>query len=66
MTNTNETQPIDEGNLPRPYNNVRDWLNLVETIGELKRISGAHWNLEIGTIAELIYRERAGAIPARV
>ncbi len=33
-------------------------------MGELKRIYGADWNLEIGTLAELIYRERSGVIPA--
>ena len=33
-------------------------------MGELKRINGADWNLEIGTMAELIYRERFGTIPA--
>ena len=33
-------------------------------MGELKRINGADWNLEIGTMAELIYRERSGTIPA--
>src|SRR6266478_7401083 len=53
-----------EGNLPRPYEDVRQWLDLVESMGELKRINGADWNLEIGTMAELIYRERSGTIPA--
>ena len=33
-------------------------------MGELKRVNGADWNLEIGTMAELIYRERSGTIPA--
>ena len=33
-------------------------------MGELKRIDGADWDLEIGTMAELIYRERTGTIPA--
>jgi 4-hydroxy-3-polyprenylbenzoate decarboxylase len=59
-----ESEPISEGNLPRPYEDVRQWLDLVESMGELKRINGADWNLEIGTMAELIYRERSGTIPA--
>jgi 4-hydroxy-3-polyprenylbenzoate decarboxylase len=46
------------------YKDVREWLRLVESIGELKRIEDADANLEIGTLAELIYRERAGIIPA--
>jgi 4-hydroxy-3-polyprenylbenzoate decarboxylase len=48
----------------RGYTDLREWLSLVDSIGELKRIEQADCNLEIGTIAELIYRERPGAIPA--
>ena len=59
-----QPEPLHEGNMPRPYDDVRQWLELVESMGELKRIDGADWNLEIGTMAELIYRERTGTIPA--
>ena len=48
MALPHEYQAIDEGNLPRPYEDVRQWLELVESMGELKRINGADWNLEIG------------------
>jgi hypothetical protein len=64
MAIAHEPEQIDENNLPRPYEDVRQWLELVEQMGELKRIDGADWNLGIGTMAELIYRERAGTIPA--
>src|SRR5918999_6482646 len=64
MTSAQESQRIDEGNLPRAYEDLRQWLDLVESMGELKRVNGADWNLEIGTMAELIYRERSGIIPA--
>ena len=64
MTSPEQTVHTDEGNLPRPYNDVREWLDLVDSMGELKRVDGADWNLEIGTMAELIYRERGGTIPA--
>ena len=64
MALSETTQPLHEGNMPRPYEDVRQWLELVESMGELKRIDGADWNLEIGTMAELIYRERTGTIPA--
>ena len=63
MAMPHESQAIDEGNLPRPYDDVRQWLDIVESMGELKRINGADWNLEIGTMAELIYRERRGHVP---
>lgn len=49
---------------PKPYEDLRDWLDIVDEMGELKRINGADWKLEIGTLAELIYRERSGVIPA--
>jgi UbiD family decarboxylase len=55
---------VHEGDLPHHYEDVRQWLDLVESMGELKRINGADWDLEIGTMAELIYRERSGTIPA--
>ena len=64
MSSAEESQRMDEGNLPRPYADVRQWLDLVESMGELKRVNGADWNLEIGTMAELVYRERSGIIPA--
>jgi UbiD family decarboxylase len=35
------------------YRDLREWLERVEAIGELKRISGADWQTEIGAIAEL-------------
>ena len=46
------------------YTDLREWLKLVDSIGELKRIVSADCNLEMGTVAELIYRERPGVIPA--
>ena len=64
MSTTGKPEPIHEGIMPRPYEGVREWLELVESMGELKHINGADWNLEIGTMAELIYRERPGTIPA--
>jgi UbiD family decarboxylase len=35
------------------YRDLREWLEQVEAFGELKRISGARWDTEIGAIAEL-------------
>lgn len=53
-----------EGSLARPYEGLREWLDIADSIGELKRINGADWNLEIGTLAELIYQKRPGVTPA--
>ena len=37
---------------------LRHWLTQVEGLGELRAARGAHWNLEIGAIAELILERR--------
>ncbi len=45
---------------PRPnrgYGDLRDLIALLEERGELMRIDGADWNLEIGTLQELIFAE---------
>ena len=36
---------------------LRDWLKEVENHGQLQYINGAGWDLEMGSIVELIYRE---------
>jgi UbiD family decarboxylase len=36
------------------YSDLRGWLEEVDGIGELKRITGAHWDREIGGISELM------------
>src|SRR5207247_8660264 len=41
----------------------RCWLDGVETLGQLERISGAHWDLEIGALTEIIL-ERLSSPPA--
>ena len=41
------------------YNDLRDLVAELEKQGELKRIQGAHWDLEIGVISELSF-ERGG------
>jgi 4-hydroxy-3-polyprenylbenzoate decarboxylase len=37
------------------YDDLRDWLGIVEGMGELKRLGGAHWNLEIGAITDVVH-----------
>jgi hypothetical protein len=37
MSIPQESEPISESNLPRPYEDVRQWLELVESMGELRR-----------------------------
>src|SRR5436309_2441116 len=40
---------------------VREWLTAIDELGELQRVDGADWNLEIGGISELNYRRRPPA-----
>src|ERR1044071_1589981 len=47
-----------------PYVDLREWLKIGDRFGELETIEEADWNLEVGTLAELIYRERDGINPA--
>ena len=42
----------------RPHEDVREFLVRAEEQGELLRISGADWNLEIGTLGEIVNHAR--------
>ncbi len=39
------------------YTDLRGWIEEVDKIGELKRLDGVDWNLEIGAITEIVCRE---------
>ena len=56
--------PIRLGEFAQPHADLREWIARVDSIGELLRVSGAHWNLELGAVAEMIYRARPGTSPA--
>jgi 4-hydroxy-3-polyprenylbenzoate decarboxylase len=40
---------------------LRDWLRVIDDLGELQVVSGADWNLELGGISELNYRRKPSA-----
>ncbi len=46
------------------HTDLRDWLEAVESRGELQHINGASWDLEMGAITELVYREGKDPKPA--
>ncbi|OGA45383.1 MAG: hypothetical protein A3G25_09295 [Betaproteobacteria bacterium RIFCSPLOWO2_12_FULL_63_13] len=47
------------------YNDLRDLIEIFDQMGELKRVDGADWNLEIGAILELLSQaSREGMAPA--
>ncbi|MDP2917358.1 MAG: UbiD family decarboxylase [Dehalococcoidia bacterium] len=43
---------------------LRDFIQAVEARGELKHVAGANWDVEMGSIVELIYREGKHPKPA--
>jgi len=45
------------------YEDLRDWLSQVDRIGEVLRLSGADWNLEVGALCEIIVRESKKNVP---
>src|SRR6516225_406913 len=56
--------PIRIGEFAEPHVDLRDWIERVEGIGELLRVSGANWKLEMGAVAEMIYHARPENPPA--
>ena len=54
---------IKAGRTPS-YTDLRDWIEIVDSIGELRKVDGADWNLEMGTLAELLATESKGPVPA--
>ncbi|MEE8334338.1 MAG: UbiD family decarboxylase [Alphaproteobacteria bacterium] len=46
------------------YRDLRDLLDRFEEMGELEKIDGADWNLEIGAVAETVAAANPGRAPA--
>jgi UbiD family decarboxylase len=44
--------------MDEPLLSLRSFVDAVDSFGELKRVPGANWDLELGAIAELSYRAR--------
>lgn len=44
------------------FKDLREYLARLEEVGELQRISGAHWDLEMGVISELSYENQGPAL----
>jgi 4-hydroxy-3-polyprenylbenzoate decarboxylase len=42
------------------YNDLREWMKLVDDLGELRTIRGAHWDLELGAIADEVFHMDPG------
>ena len=46
------------------YEGLRDWLAKVDQLGELRKLDGVDWNLEMGAIVDVLYREHPPYPPA--
>ena len=44
---------------------LREFLAAVEAAGQLKTVSDAHWDKEMGAVTEVLYREKVDQAPAR-
>ena len=48
------------------YRGLRDWLAKVDRIGELRSLEGIDWNLEMGAVVDVLYREHPPYPPALI
>ena len=46
------------------YDGLREWLDHARDMNELAEFSGAHWDTELGAIAEIMVRDNAERAPA--
>src|SRR5437763_14689187 len=46
------------------YRGLRGWLDVTDRFGELKRVSGAHWDVEMGAITHMLTDKSGGTAPA--
>ena len=46
------------------YRGLRGWIDTVDRLGELKRVSGAHWDVEMGAITHMLTEKSGGTAPA--
>ncbi len=49
-----EGAPISDLRHHIPYRNLREWIDQVDKLGELRRVSGASWQEDIGLATELL------------
>ena len=60
------TRPQKYNAYDAPHADLREFLRRIEAAGELLARPGAHWDLEIGALAEIVYHAQARAAGAPV
>ena len=48
------------------HHDLRNWLESVEKQEEVRHISGANWDIEMSSIAEIVYREGKNPKPVLI
>jgi 4-hydroxy-3-polyprenylbenzoate decarboxylase len=48
------------------YRGLRDWIEQVDKMGELLKVTGAHWDREMGAITQMLTESARGKAPALV
>ena len=46
------------------YRGLREWLDKVQTMGELLCVNGANWDVEMGAITHMLTEKSSGTAPA--
>ena len=46
------------------YRGLRSWLEQVDKMGELRKVDGANWDVEMGAITHMLTEKSRGAAPA--
>ena len=46
------------------YRGLRGWLEQVDKMGELRKVDGAHWDVEMGAITHMLTEHSHGTAPA--
>src|SRR4029453_11265307 len=57
-TMLDKSKPHSFNAYDRPHADLREFVARTEEAGELLRVKGAHWDLEMGTLAEIVYHAR--------
>ena len=46
------------------YRGLRGWLEQVDKLGELERVNGASWDVEMGALTQMLTEKSGGTAPA--
>jgi 4-hydroxy-3-polyprenylbenzoate decarboxylase len=50
--------------MPLPYRDLRDFIHVVDQMGELKVVTGVSWDREMGAMTEMVVRRKGHRAPA--